>query len=836
MKYGYSIYSLCLNVCCLLAVALFVTCCHDDLFDRSDTLSPVGSEMVDVSLCIGLEQPGNSFPQEDASSARSLHTGSSGTTGDTGFYAEPESAAGTRAGEEQLTPDQLYNLELGLYKADGSRAFNVAIGTKAIGEYFTASMPAGTYQLVLIARGASGLLGSIGTNSLSGVRSNIRTTLDAISKIPVAPATSSEMNNMPYVLYLENVTISADNKITSPEGKDVRLLLKRLAARVTLQWDFAVADYELKEVSLQQVPKLCRALPTSNGLVGGVDTYPSSVDEYTEAYRLREGDTGFGNEGKYTVWVPANVRGLVPKVVNPSYRSIDNAPVGAMYAEFRVEKESDNKRLLCRVYIGGNATTDFNVRENTDYTWNVGITKADVADDRVREQSLTSVGSTNKVNTTNCIMLEPGGDLCFNPYQHSSGTSGWNDYLMKNPGSAPEYKTAIASVKVLWQTRDAGTVGELVLGYGIDATNHQNLVHLTDGNDINKALIHVKAPLTKGGNALIAAYDATGTTVLWSWHLWITDYVPVPLKGEINASTRAAAITTAQTATRNGAVQVYQGISWTDPTAAFYKCVIMDRNLGATKAGIQDNLIDGVRTFGLLYQAGRKDPFFSTADGTAEEKNTIYDAMGGQAAIAKRGCSSLDVMVKNPMTYNTGGANVGGSWNGSKPKTIYDPCPDGWRVPCNEVSSAAQARPSSTTDASTKRCMMAGFGSSNPSLVYEYTRPQFNNVMYYNGSNIVSLNTTAIQTSSFVGSGFVYYGTSAGPGGDTSIFFPGVSLREGNGNYRTSVKNNSVFIWSSTVEGSNLKIYQMQDNYMDMRHTVDTKYGFSVRCVQDNVQ
>lgn len=61
-------------------------------------------------------------------------------------------------------------------------------------------------------------------------------------------------------------------------------------------------------------------------------------------------------------------------------------------------------------------------------------------------------------------------------------------------------------------------------------------------------------------------------------------------------------------------VQVYGGISWTDPDGAFYKKVIMDRNLGATRAGIQNNLLDGVRTFGLLYQGGRKDLFFCSAD------------------------------------------------------------------------------------------------------------------------------------------------------------------------------------------------------------------------------
>ena len=41
-----------------------------------------------------------------------------------------------------------------------------------------------------------------------------------------------------------------------------------------------------------------------------------------------------------------------------------------------------------------------------------------------------------------------------------------------------------------------------------------------------KRQIHCRvAPGTTGGNGLIAACDAKGE-ILWSWHLWITDYAP----------------------------------------------------------------------------------------------------------------------------------------------------------------------------------------------------------------------------------------------------------------------------------------------------------------------
>ena len=110
--------------------------------------------------------------------------------------------------------------------------------------------------------------------------------------------------------------------------------------------------------------------------------------------------------------------------------------------------------------------------------------------------------------------------------------------------------------------------------------------------------------------------------------------------------------------------------------------------------------------------------------------------------------------------------------------------------------------------------------------------------MYYDGTDILSIASNPIKQSDFVGSGFVYYGTSVGPDGDKSIFFPAVSLREMSGNYRDK-KNNTVYQWTSqhgTKTTSGMLIYQIQDNQISVTHPIDWKFGFSVRCVQDNIQ
>lgn len=94
----------------------------------------------------------------------------------------------------------------------------------------------------------------------------------------------------------------------------------------------------------------------------------------------------------------------------------------------------------------------------------------------------------------------------------------------------------------------------------------------------------MRVPVTQGGNAVIAAYAVDGATILWSWHLWITDYVPARLSGTITAANREEAIRTAKSASAGGTVHTYAGDAWTDATSgAFFGKVIMDRNLGALR-------------------------------------------------------------------------------------------------------------------------------------------------------------------------------------------------------------------------------------------------------------
>ena len=819
-----------------LILLIGITACENEL----GFSSPQQEErQVTVSLSLG-------FADEEDGYTPSGTTRSNGMAQDGAFSAEPVPMVHTRA-DAGMKPDKLYELRIMQYDSNGtlkkSQSFS---GATDLNKKLTLTLTAlDDCQLVIVACGKDNGSLNFG-NSISELQ---KLTLDKsyFDAIPTDGSTSAcgiNINKMPYLLHLPHVKVTNEG-IQSVEGAyDARLLLKRLAAKMTVAWNNNLTDktYAVKEVRLCQIPAAFRFLPAATQTEWGM-TYPSAIVEFIDYFRLTDpGDLAAGSK---TLWIPANARGTSAAASSSYYRTKENAPDAASYTEVVVDNSTKNERLYYRAYLGGDASTDFNLLENTDYTWTLNINSTDYrGDGRIQLLDQTPVISTNIVPTSNCLMMLPGTNICFHPYKHEAGTNGWNTYL--TDGATLSADKAIDHVRVLWQTKDTGTSGDLVLGYVVDKDNHANLVNTTDIGDLNKALVHVKVPVTKGGNAVIEAVNQSGVTV-WSWHIWISDYVPAGLDASkiTDGVTREAAINDARNATQGGAVQVYQGISWTDAAGAFYKCVIMDRNLGATKAGMQDNQIDGRRTLGLLYQGGRKDPFFAAADGTTKETKTIFDEAGEPLDVKKQKLTSVEQLIQNPLTYSTGTNNeypaISYNWNGDGPKTIYDPCPKGWRVPSNGITQSRLSgyNPSIFNDDGTfKYCMWIGFGVNDGTTgALESIKPTFNNIMFYNGSTISSI-TGAVQEPDFVGSGFIYYGTSEGPDGDKSIFFPAVSLREMNGTYRDK-KNNTVYQWTSehgTKTTSGMLIYQIQDNTIAVTHPIDWKFGFSVRCVQDNIR
>lgn len=788
----------------LLTLLLIGTACNDQT--DNPTINPSVGEMVEVSLNIGFAH------ETDASTLLAANTTKSTASPSGNEPLSVQLVPATRSAEATTArPDQFYNLEIYQYDANGTYLANTIIGTVAEGP-ITATLNNSTAQLLIIARGQTPAISSFANKSLSDVR-KLTASANIIKAIGVEDGTN--INNMPYLLYLPEVKIES-NILVSPEGVDVRLLLKRLAVGLKLDWTISQSminqGYVLKEARLMQVPADYRILPDRETEAPYGEMYPTSISEFIDGFRLK-GEALDNAYGSATLWLPANARGTRRDINVPNQKSKRRAHSSATYIEFVVDNSANRERLFYRVYLGANMTTDFNLLENTNYHWTIKIeTPNYTTDERVQLLDQTPVISANEQPTANCFMMLPGTNICFNPYKHEAGTDGWNTYLTDGNGTLKSGKE-ITKVKVLWQTKDAGTSGDLVLGYFVDETNHKNLVNLTDGSNINDARIHVKVPNTNGGNALIAAYN--NNTIVWSWHIWISPYVPVTLSGEITSDNRETAIAQAQKSTVGGTVHAYNAPSWTKSTGAFYKKVIMDRNLGAIRNtfSVSSN-IEAAQAYGVLYQWGRKDPMPGSADGSSVEINTLFNGNGEAIKLGKSGGGTLENSIMNPSNFYQGYYTENLSW-GPESKTIYDPCPKGWKVPDFYNTDGHQ--------------MLDGlaFGVDNLMIFYDKK--------WYSNKTTEKSSTNPLNGFLYMHQGETISDEDYNNYSQLSVWFPATRLRETeNGNLRTD--NMSMTMLSARASTSK------QCFYTEIKPTGITlangeacykPYGMSVRCIQE---
>ena len=235
----------------------------------------------------------------------------------------------------------------------------------------------------------------------------------------------------------------------------------------------------------------------------------------------------------------------------------------------------------------------------------------------VHEFDYSSALNLSTGGTANCYIVSRGGVYSILPVKGNSSVS---------VGS-------VAYAEVLWEsfgTSETPKIGDL-----IEAALY------SDGQ------IYFKVPSAfREGNAVIAAKDASGT-ILWSWHIWLTDQ---PKE------------------------QVYYNNAGT----------MMDRNLGATSAAPGD-----VVARGLLYQWGRKDPFLGSSSISTKMIEARSTVKWPAAVETSSETGTVNYATENPMVYLTGSKSNKWDWHYSSrnnnlwhsSKTIYDPCPSGWRVP-----------------------------------------------------------------------------------------------------------------------------------------------------------
>lgn len=277
--------------------------------------------------------------------------------------------------------------------------------------------------------------------------------------------------------------------------------------------------------------------------------------------------------------------------------------------------------------------------------------------------------------TSNCYVVSEAGSYMFNACVKGNNAT--------TPGITPTTISPV-SAELLWQDYYADGAGI------VNDVKYQNgYIYFTTGETFH------------AGNALIAAKDANGE-ILWSWHIWcVAD------------------------------LQAHPYNSYETGTEAFR---VLDRNLGAIS-----NEIGSDNALGFYYQWGRKDPFPAAAgngDGSSRKDSNLafggstpddytqagytafmYDGEGkiiNSSENMKWSCEiggkQIEDAVRNPMQFyyqvsytltdwlQTPDDNLWGNpyadgkiyifdtykateiSTGEGVKTIYDPCPVGYKV------------------------------------------------------------------------------------------------------------------------------------------------------------
>jgi hypothetical protein len=365
--------------------------------------------------------------------------------------------------------------------------------------------------------------------------------------------------------------------------------------------------------------------------------------------------------------------------------------------------------------------------------------------------------------TANCYIVAPDASFTF-----PVNVKGNYDSYTAGLAGIPTIHTT-SSVGILWQT------GSTTLINSISFNVSSQTATITTGSS--------------EGNAVVAAYD-NSSNILWSWHIWITD--------------EPAYITV------NGNV-------W------------MDRNLGATAIATNTSGVTFATCGGLMYQWGRKDPFPGSNGSTSGNSATAMPIFNTTAQMTNSSitysgftptatgttgdvvkyisvttsplsyATQCEYSIKYPLlfllnwagstatataTYTTEGGKS--SWGGEygESKSIFDPCPPGWRVPSGRKSSSTWASPWSTWT-TTQPITTSTYASLKWNNTYDYFYPATGYRIWGEGS---------------------LYGV-----GDYGDYWP-ASVYDING-YALNFYNNSV----------------SPSAYLDCSRS----YGYTVRCVQE---
>lgn len=429
----------------------------------------------------------------------------------------------------------------------------------------------------------------------------------------------------------DNIPMTANTEVNILAATTLPTLsVKRVAAKIA--YSVTVDDTVAENIKLRSIQFM--SVPNTAVLFSERSTSTDENDFYDEVTIVTNNVKTYSD----TYYMFENCQGDVSGITDQKDKFPENAPACATYMRILADHVGggSGKMLEYIVYLGENTTSNFDVRRNTKHTMNLVIRGENEIDNRVTVYEGLYYGKAN------CYICE-GNQVTFDVTAYRTSKSA--NYAYTGIKAGEDYNPVAARILYSSITWDRIT---------LSLVNNQLTV---TANWPEFDSTH------QGQNIVVAVVDGNDD-ILWSFHIW------------------------------------YPRTTITDDeytNANDEKFLVMDRNLGE----ITDGTEESARTTGhCVYEWGRKDPFWydgtgfyinATASTTKYWKNIIV--------ADKETVVTIEDLHKNPTTFYGNGYspeenywgdpnNTMETYGWTSAKSVYDPCPEGYRVPNAKTWSA----------------------------------------------------------------------------------------------------------------------------------------------------
>lgn len=658
--------------------------------------------------------------------------------------------------------------------------------------------------------------------------------VDYLKKMIYKISTWNELTTGGYIVMTgskKNVDITTSNQTLS-------MIVNRIAAKIILNLGvktgsgIIISNYSIHDLPAQSY-YLPRSLSSETSEKDGASPGDDASKINNDADWINSAGIAVNNNSATTtLYMLENRRGVNSSITKQSDKSVENAPKRATYIDINGIVKGMN--VNWKVYLGADNTSNFNIKRNCTYSYSIVINGIESIDARV----IVEPGSINlsKEGVANCYLASAS-----NQWYSFDGTVRGNgetqDYvaeqypdlgisLMPTPPPSSSNATQIPANII----KDAVVVWETSQG-------------LIENIRWDRGSRHVKFKTgTATGNAVIAVRDAS-QTILWSWHIWRTEGIDL---NSLNQSSSPHVMTIETNTDR----QWYADLLKREDIKRRRRITMLRCNIGAQLDAkcSYDTPEGNIGIYNVQYQFGRKDPLPGSVTYEANDQDVRIYGYGSSNTyvtagftIAEKAVSSdminglgtLDYVIQHPehFIYNKNGGVLSSSWfHNATPgsaeskinrclwgdnntetqiivnsggldsdpwgteketgrKTIYDPCPAGWRV------SAADSWTAIGKD---------NMGQSWIGL----TEDQFYHGTYNKGHTL-------------------FFGSSSG----ISTFCPATGRRKSNATDHERVGNTGGIWWSSPSVDSGTYFYIIP-NTIHLASDMSMGFAMAVRCTK----